>query len=88
MDNNHACCQQEAQKGGWSIKGVLETHVHADFVSGHCELGARTGATIYFGPGASDRLKFPHYEVKDGEVSSHLIPKFAVCVIMHFSCWI
>ncbi|XP_065911105.1 uncharacterized protein [Dysidea avara] len=58
----------EAQKGGWSIEGVLETHVHADFVSGHCELAERTGATIYFGPGASDRLKFPHHEVKDGEL--------------------
>lgn len=60
---------QEAQNGGMNIKGILETHVHADFVSGHFELSKRTGATIYFGPGASDRLKFPHYEVKDNEVS-------------------
>ena len=60
---------QEAQNGGMKIKGILETHVHADFVSGHFELANRTGGTIYFGPGSSSRLKFPHYEVKDGEVS-------------------
>ena len=60
---------QEAQNGGMNIKGILETHVHADFVSGHFELSKRTGATIYFGPGSSSRLKFPHYEVEDGEVS-------------------
>jgi len=39
----------EARIAGLVIKHVLETHFHADFVSGHRELAARTGATIYFG---------------------------------------
>eukprot|EP00731_Ephydatia_muelleri_P022012 Em0014g603a len=51
-----------------SLKGVMETHFHADFVSGHCELMQRTGAPIYFGPGSAGRAKFTHHELKDGEV--------------------
>ena len=51
-----------------SLKGVLETHFHADFVSGHCELMQRTGAPIYFGPGSAGRAKFTHHELKDGEI--------------------
>ncbi len=31
------------------IRHIVETHLHADFVSGHQELAARTGATIYIG---------------------------------------
>ena len=38
-----------ARQYGLTIKHVLETHFHADFVSGHRELAARTGARIYFG---------------------------------------
>lgn len=34
------------------LKYVFETHFHADFVSGHCDLSAKTGAEIVFGPGA------------------------------------
>lgn len=34
------------------IKWVLETHFHADFVSGHRELATITGATIVYGPTA------------------------------------
>lgn len=51
-----------------SLKGILETHFHADFVSGHYELMQRTGATIYFGPGSSDRCKFPHHQLADNEM--------------------
>lgn len=40
-----------------SIKYVFETHFHADFVSGHLDLKARTGARIVFGPTAK-----PGYE--------------------------
>jgi glyoxylase-like metal-dependent hydrolase (beta-lactamase superfamily II)/rhodanese-related sulfurtransferase len=36
-----------AENNGASIKGVIETHPHADFVSGHLELHQTTGATIY-----------------------------------------
>ena len=34
------------------IKYVFETHFHADFVSGHLDLAAKTGATIVYGPTA------------------------------------
>lgn len=39
-----------ADSRGAKIKYVLETHFHADFVSGHQDLAAKTGATIVFGP--------------------------------------
>ena len=36
----------EAKALGLSIRYVIETHLHADFVSGHRELAERTGASI------------------------------------------
>jgi hydroxyacylglutathione hydrolase len=48
------------------IKYVLETHFHADFVSGHIDLAAKTGATIVYGPTADP--KFKAHIAKDGEV--------------------
>lgn len=41
-----------AEKDGAKIKYVLETHFHADFVSGHIDLAQKTGAQIVFGPTA------------------------------------
>lgn len=55
-----------ANADGAKIKFVLETHFHADFVSGHLDLASQTGATIVFGPTAE-----PHFHAhiaKDGEV--------------------
>jgi len=49
-----------------SIKFIFETHFHADFVSGHLDLGKKTGAPIIYGPGASTH--FPVYNSKDGEI--------------------
>ncbi|MBW8687530.1 MBL fold metallo-hydrolase [Chitinophaga rhizophila] len=49
-----------------TIKYVLETHFHADFVSGHLDLAAATGATIVYGPGAQPA--FPAYIAADGEL--------------------
>jgi hydroxyacylglutathione hydrolase len=46
------------------IRHIFETHLHADFVSGHKELAARTGAKIYIG--ANAEAKFPHVAVRDG----------------------
>jgi hydroxyacylglutathione hydrolase len=43
---------EKASKDGVAIKYVLETHFHADFVSGHVDLAKATGATIVFGPNA------------------------------------
>lgn len=55
----------EARRNGLTIKHVIETHLHADFVSGHRELAARTGAEIIFGEKAGATL--PHHAVTDGE---------------------
>ena len=56
---------EEAAKHGFSIKYVIETHLHADFVSGHQELAERTGAKIYLGAKAG--ATFPHVPIHDGE---------------------
>ena len=56
---------EEANAQGLNIKYVIETHLHADFVSGHQEIAARTGAQIIFG--AQANVEFPHRAVKDGE---------------------
>ncbi len=55
----------EAERQNLAIKYVIETHLHADFVSGHRELAARTGAEIVFGEKAG--ASFPHRAVKDGD---------------------
>lgn len=52
-----------AGRRGWTITHSLETHLHADFVSGSRELAARTGATIVAGAG----LRYPHRAVADGD---------------------
>ena len=43
---------ERAEKDNAKIKYVFETHFHADFVSGHLDLKAKTGADIVFGPTA------------------------------------
>lgn len=55
----------EAEEKGLRIERVLETHLHADFLSGHLELAAATGALISFGEGA--QLDFPTEPVTDGQ---------------------
>ena len=55
----------EASAQGLQIKYVIETHLHADFVSGHQEIAARTGAQIVFGEKAG--AEFEHRAVRDGE---------------------
>lgn len=47
------------------IKYIFETHFHADFVSGHIDLGKATGAPIVYGP--RTQTKFPVHVAKDGE---------------------
>ena len=49
---------------GVTIRHIFESHLHADFVSGHRELAARTGAQIYIGSEAG--ATFPHVAVHDG----------------------
>jgi hydroxyacylglutathione hydrolase len=55
-----------AQGEGMKIAGVLETHLHADFISGHLDIAEKTGAPIYM-PERADAL-FPHIPVKHGSV--------------------
>jgi hydroxyacylglutathione hydrolase len=54
-----------AARNKWKIEYIIETHVHADFVSGHRELAERTGARIYLGEGSG--AEFAHVAVKDGD---------------------
>jgi hydroxyacylglutathione hydrolase len=53
-----------AAQQGVAIRHIVETHLHADFVSGHKELAARTGAKIYIGAEAG--AMFSHVPVGDG----------------------
>src|SRR5215510_9586709 len=57
----------EAEAEGLKIRYVIETHLHADFVSGHRELAERTGAKIVFGREAGAAIDYAH--AKDGDES-------------------
>ena len=56
---------EDAKNAGLTIKYVIETHLHADFVSGHLELAKRTGATILLG--ANSGAAFAHQQISGGE---------------------
>lgn len=56
---------EKAEKDNAKIKYVLETHFHADFVSGHVDLAKASGATIVFGPNA--KTTYDAYIAQDGE---------------------
>ncbi|MHA7843946.1 MAG: MBL fold metallo-hydrolase [Winogradskyella sp.] len=55
----------KAKANNAKIKYVLETHFHADFVSGHVDLAEKTGATIVFGPDA--KTEYDIHSATDGE---------------------
>lgn len=55
----------EAEANGQRIKYIIETHSHADFVSGHLELAGKTGAQIIYGQRAN--TEFPTLKVRDGD---------------------
>src|SRR6187431_1723118 len=57
-----------ATENGLAIRYVIETHLHADFVSGHRELAERTGAAIMIS--AEAKAEFPHLPVADGDAFS------------------
>jgi hydroxyacylglutathione hydrolase len=86
---------EAAANKGWKIGHIIETHLHADFVSGHHELAQRTGAQIYLGAGSG--AEFPHVAVKDGDTiqlgncsiaflqtPGHTIE--SICAVMHDTC--
>lgn len=55
-----------AAKSGAKIKYILETHFHADFVSGHLDLAKKSGGTIVYGPTA--KPNFEAHIAEDNEV--------------------
>ena len=67
---------EDARKNGFTIKYVIETHLHADFVSGHKELAASTGAVICISKSAG--ATFPHRGIAEGDEI-----RFGDC-ILHF----
>ena len=58
---------EKLKNDGITLKYVLETHFHADFVSGHKDLAAATGATIVFGP-TGMAMGFDAHIATDGEI--------------------
>ena len=84
----------EAREQCFEIQHVIETHLHADFVSGHQELARRTGAKIYFGAKAGARFDFVPVvegdEIRVGQVTlrfletpGHTPESVSVLVIDH-----
>jgi DMSO/TMAO reductase YedYZ molybdopterin-dependent catalytic subunit/glyoxylase-like metal-dependent hydrolase (beta-lactamase superfamily II)/rhodanese-related sulfurtransferase len=55
----------QAASAGLTIERIIETHVHADFLSGHLELAARAGAVISYGAGALVEFAVEH--LHDGQ---------------------
>jgi glyoxylase-like metal-dependent hydrolase (beta-lactamase superfamily II)/rhodanese-related sulfurtransferase len=66
-----------AEEHGLHVERVVETHLHADFLSGHLELAAATGATISYGVGA--RVDYPvelladHQRLSLGDVELEIL---------------
>lgn len=64
---------QAAEEEGLKITGVLETHIHADYVSGTYELGKRLGATLYVSDEGDADWKYEYLDglsyqlLKDGD---------------------
>lgn len=54
-----------AEEHGMKIELIIETHFHADFLSGHLEMAAATGASIAYGSDA--QTEFPSRKLADGE---------------------
>ncbi|MDG1477599.1 MAG: rhodanese-like domain-containing protein [Vicingaceae bacterium] len=68
---------EKANSRGAKIKYVFLTHFHADFVSGHVDLAAKTGAKIVFGPNAKTTFDFhsgtDNEEFKVGDITLKLL---------------
>ncbi|WP_020658979.1 MBL fold metallo-hydrolase [Amycolatopsis benzoatilytica] len=59
----------DAEARGFTIEGVINTHFHADFIAGHLEIAARTGAWIGHGRRA-EGVEFPINRLGDGDIIS------------------
>ena len=58
----------DAEAHGFTVVGVINTHFHADFVAGHLEMAARTGAWIGYGRRAE--TEYPIRKLADGDAIS------------------
>jgi hydroxyacylglutathione hydrolase len=62
----------EVKQQNMRLIAVAETHIHADYVSGVCELGERTGATLYLSDEGDENWKYQYFDrfdhvlLKDG----------------------
>jgi len=54
-----------ARNHGWTMTHVLDTHLHADHLSGARELAAESGAALWLNPG--DPFRFPYEPLVDGQ---------------------
>jgi glyoxylase-like metal-dependent hydrolase (beta-lactamase superfamily II)/rhodanese-related sulfurtransferase len=72
------------------IKYIFETHFHADFVSGHLDLGKLTGAPIVYGPGTV--TKYPVRVAEDGEIfklgTTEIIAVHTPGHTLESTCWL
>src|SRR5260370_35691964 len=55
----------DAEARGLKIERVIETHFHADFLSGHLEIAAATGAAVSYGEAA--QTEFAMEPLADGQ---------------------
>lgn len=53
---------QEVKQQNMRLVAVAETHIHADYVSGACELGQRTGATLYLSDEGDENWKYQYLD--------------------------
>lgn len=67
---------EDAKAQGLHIQYVIETHLHADFVSGHHELASRTGAKIYFGAATAPKFDFVPAHEGDEIVMGDVVLRF------------
>jgi glyoxylase-like metal-dependent hydrolase (beta-lactamase superfamily II)/rhodanese-related sulfurtransferase len=58
---------RDAEANGLRIERVIETHFHADFLSGHLELAEATGAVISYGEAAAGRAEYPIETLAHGQ---------------------
>ena len=61
---------KDLEENNLKLKYIFETHIHADFSSGHQELAKETGAQIVFGSDAKGRLGFDSLFARDGNIFS------------------
>lgn len=68
---------KKAEANGAKFKYILETHFHADFVSGHVDLAKKTGASIVYGPNAQPafdaHVAQDNEELKLGDVTIRVL---------------